>query len=138
MCDPRQSQSSHKRSGVVFDHVDHNRHFFCRSDVQPFQSGSRPRQSRSKFDSPFLRFMSSQIGEYFTNVFHSFFTLFGSMFKRFSFDPYLGSERSISVTLFFSFFLFLNTVTFYNLIASIIVSSHRQVKKESFRKNCNN
>jgi len=60
-------------------------------------------------------------------VFKSFFTLFGSMFKRFTYDPLLDSERSIPVTFCFSLFLFLNTVTCYNLIASIVVSSHKKV-----------
>ena len=49
------------------------------------------------------------------------------MFKRFTYDPLLDSERSIAVTILFSVFLFLNTVTFYNLIVSIIVSSHKKV-----------
>ena len=49
------------------------------------------------------------------------------MFKRFTYDPLLDSEVSVAVTLLFSVFLFLNTVTFYNLIVSIIVSSHKKV-----------
>lgn len=75
--------------------------------------------------------VNDEIEFYYGSVFHSFFTLFGSMFKRFTYDPLIDSERSIYVTLFFSFFLFLNTVTFYNLIASIVVSSHKQIKQRS-------
>ena len=71
--------------------------------------------------------VATQIEFYYGNVLHSCFTLFGSMFKRFTYDPLLDSERSIAVTILFSIFLFLNTVTFYNLIASIVVSSHKKV-----------
>lgn len=50
------------------------------------------------------------------------------MFKRFSYDPLLDSERSIAVTIMFSIFLFLNTVVLYNLIVSIVVSFNKKMK----------
>lgn len=65
---------------------------------------------------------------YYGSVWHSWFTLFGSMFKRFTYDPLLDSERSIAVTLCFSIFLFLNTVILYNLIVSIVVSFNKKMK----------
>lgn len=65
---------------------------------------------------------------YYGLIWHSWFTLFGSMFKRFSYDPLLDSERSIAVTIMFSIFLFLNTVVLYNLIVSIVVSFNKKMK----------
>eukprot|EP00210_Caulerpa_lentillifera_P000698 g675.t1 len=69
-----------------------------------------------------------EIEMYYGSIWHSWLTLFGSMFKRFSYDPLLDSKRSIAVTLLFSIFLFLDTVILYNLIVSIVVSFNKKMK----------
>ncbi|GMH33344.1 hypothetical protein BSKO_01178 [Bryopsis sp. KO-2023] len=66
----------------------------------------------------------------YSSIWHSFITLYSSMFKRFSFDPYLKADNMEIVVPVFSFFLFLNTITLFNLLISILISTHKKVAND--------
>lgn len=66
----------------------------------------------------------------YSSIWHSFITLYSSMFKRFSFDPYLQADNMEVVVPVFSFFLFLNTITLFNLLISILISTHKKVSND--------